>query len=173
MCTTYTTTGPVRGSCAHTHRTVGAARACIARDGAGVRKGHGESAYSDRRVVAVEDGVQRELTEQEADEEAPRYPSGPSGRSGRAKAPSPAQVVRVRALLARLAPHLAEASPVPAYGVAMLAAALGIPADPIGRVLSGRRGVSEETLAGWETRLAMTEAAFASQMSTRAPAWTP
>ena len=44
----WTTSGPVRGGCGHTHLTYAAAEACAARDNAAVKRGHGPSAYSDR-----------------------------------------------------------------------------------------------------------------------------
>ena len=48
--TTYTTWGEVRGCCCHSHRSYGAARACLDRDRQGCRS-HG--GYSDREVRAV------------------------------------------------------------------------------------------------------------------------
>jgi len=53
----YTTSGFVRGSCGHKHRTEKAAEACLARDQAGIRRAYPSTfpirAYSDRAVVAV------------------------------------------------------------------------------------------------------------------------
>ena len=48
--THYTTTGSVRGSCGHKHRSRELARACIARDHRGCEA---QGGYSDRRVVKV------------------------------------------------------------------------------------------------------------------------
>jgi len=53
----YTTTGSVRGSCGHVHRTFEAAEACIDRDAASIRAAYPSTfptqAYSDRRVVEI------------------------------------------------------------------------------------------------------------------------
>jgi len=43
----YTTSGPVRGSCGHYHRTIEAAVRCLERDRAGCRR---QGGYSDREV---------------------------------------------------------------------------------------------------------------------------
>lgn len=51
---TYTTEGPVRGTCGHRHRTPQAARRCAERDHRDVQRGHGPHAYSDRKVVRVD-----------------------------------------------------------------------------------------------------------------------
>lgn len=52
---TYTTTGPVRGTCGHRHRTIEAALLCCAKDRAAVRRAYPGDfparAYSDRIVV--------------------------------------------------------------------------------------------------------------------------
>lgn len=48
----YTTSGPVRGDCGHTHKTIQAAHACATRDARAVKRGNpGIGAYSDRDVV--------------------------------------------------------------------------------------------------------------------------
>ena len=44
----YTTTGPVRGSCGHRHRTLGGALRCLRRDVSGCRR---QGGYSDRRLL--------------------------------------------------------------------------------------------------------------------------
>lgn len=46
----YRTYGPVRGYCGHTHRTVDAAIACLARDQRGCER---QGGYSDRRIVSA------------------------------------------------------------------------------------------------------------------------
>jgi len=56
---TYTTKGPVRGSCGHNHRTIATACKCMQRDQSGCRS---QGGYSDREVVRA-DG--EELTEDE------------------------------------------------------------------------------------------------------------
>lgn len=55
----------VRGDCGHQHRTVAAAARCAAADDRSAKIGHGEHAYSDRTVIAVEDGRKRPLNEHE------------------------------------------------------------------------------------------------------------
>ena len=47
----YYTQGSVRGRCKHTHRTIGAALACIARDMSGCVS---QGGYSDREVVRAD-----------------------------------------------------------------------------------------------------------------------
>lgn len=47
----YTTSGPVRGTCGHTHATEEAAQACADRDNRGCAAGGG---YSDRAVEALD-----------------------------------------------------------------------------------------------------------------------
>lgn len=64
MPTVYTTTGPVRGSCGHRHRTPKAARACLDAD---VRDCKRAGGYSDRVLRAIEGGVLRALTQDEHD----------------------------------------------------------------------------------------------------------
>lgn len=63
MPTVYTTTGPVRGSCGHRHRTPKAALACLADDHRDCQRAGG---YSDRVLRAIEGGVLRPLTQDEA-----------------------------------------------------------------------------------------------------------
>lgn len=64
MRTVYTTTGPVRGSCGHRHRTPEAARACLDAD---IRDCKRAGGYSDRVLRAIEGGVLRALTQDERD----------------------------------------------------------------------------------------------------------
>lgn len=64
MATTYTCTGSVRGNCGHQHRTLSAAVRCNERDQDGC---HSQGGYSDRSILAVEDGRERRLTESEVD----------------------------------------------------------------------------------------------------------
>jgi len=66
MNTFYIAHGSVRGSCGHKHRTIDAAEACRGRD-AQLCHNLGGGAYSDRSVMAVEDGYRRPLTEEEAE----------------------------------------------------------------------------------------------------------
>ena len=61
----YTTKGSVRQSCNHKHRNIGTAVRCLLRDQVGCAKSGG---YSDRGIVAIEDGERRELTPAEHDE---------------------------------------------------------------------------------------------------------
>lgn len=53
----YTTSGPVRGSCGHHHRTEAAAQACCDRDAAAIRRTYPSTfptrVYSDRVVIAI------------------------------------------------------------------------------------------------------------------------
>jgi hypothetical protein len=65
MTTNYTTTGSVRGCCGHEHRTLAAADRCLHDDGDGCAS---QGGYSDRRIVAMEDGDRRELNESEWEE---------------------------------------------------------------------------------------------------------
>lgn len=65
--TTYTTSGSVRGTCGHQHHTVEAAAECMARDARACRS-LGGGAYSDRHVIAVVDGQERDLAEQERED---------------------------------------------------------------------------------------------------------
>lgn len=68
--TYYTTIGDVCGACEHRHRSAAAADACALRHHRAIRRGNVGSAYSDRRVVAVDDGRVRELDEHERDQVA-------------------------------------------------------------------------------------------------------
>ncbi len=54
----YATSGPVRGSCEHHHRTREAAAKCAARDQSGCES---QGGYSDRDVIRVENGVSERL----------------------------------------------------------------------------------------------------------------
>ena len=57
---TYTTRGPVRGSCGHRHITDSGAIRCLIRD----RKGcHAQGGYSDRDVYRDSDGARASLIE--------------------------------------------------------------------------------------------------------------
>lgn len=60
--TYYTTTGGVRGSCGHKHRTLVAAAKCISRDDSGCGS---QGGYSDRIIMAVERDEERELNDYE------------------------------------------------------------------------------------------------------------
>jgi len=62
MSTHYTTRGSVRGCCGHKHRTIEAANRCQRDDQRGCAS---QGGYSDRGIVPVEDGDERELTEAE------------------------------------------------------------------------------------------------------------
>lgn len=62
----YTTSGSVRGSCGHRHRTVAAATKCMRRDHEGCVS---QGGYSDRIILFVHvDGQSRTLTRYEASE---------------------------------------------------------------------------------------------------------
>lgn len=69
MTTYYIAKGSVRGSCGHKHKTAKAAYECCQSDAKGIAKNYPGSfptrAYSDRKVIAVEDGQERPLTEAE------------------------------------------------------------------------------------------------------------
>ena len=65
MATYYTTRGSVRQSRNHKHRNIGTAVHCLLRDQVGCAKFGG---YSDRAIIAIEDGERRELTPAEHDE---------------------------------------------------------------------------------------------------------
>lgn len=58
----FTCVGDVRGQCDTHHHTIGTARRCIQRDRDGCAS---QGGYSDREIVAIEDGQQRELTDVE------------------------------------------------------------------------------------------------------------
>lgn len=60
----FTTTGPVRGTCGHKHRSMKTAVECLKRD---IRGCASQGGYSDRRVVAIdEDGDTTELETSES-----------------------------------------------------------------------------------------------------------
>ena len=65
MTTTYTTTGSVRGSCGHKHRSIGAAVRCLLADQSGCTASRG---YSDRTVRVIDADGERTLTREEHDE---------------------------------------------------------------------------------------------------------
>jgi hypothetical protein len=67
-----------------------------------------------------------------------------SGPSGKHRPPTEDQCDRVSALVTKLFPL---GTPYPALA---LANAIGVHPDPVTRVLSGKRAVSEATVAGWE-----------------------
>mgnify|MGYP001580242713 FL=1 len=75
----YTTSGSVRGSCGHHHRTEAAAQACVERDQAGIRRAYPSTfptrSYSDRVVVAVhrDGGETRPIEEREDAEQDAAY----------------------------------------------------------------------------------------------------
>jgi len=60
MSTHYITWGSVRGDCGHRHQTPATAQKCCDQDQKGC-KGHGTGHYSDRFIMAVEDGMFRVL----------------------------------------------------------------------------------------------------------------
>lgn len=55
----YTTSGSVRGSCGHNHKTLGAAYDCLLRDRSGCRS---QGGYSDRRIFRVVNGELESIT---------------------------------------------------------------------------------------------------------------
>ena len=63
--TYYITKGPIGGSCEHQHRNIYYAYHCLRHDFLSAKK---EGLLSDRRVVAVQDGQERELYEHEINE---------------------------------------------------------------------------------------------------------
>lgn len=64
----YTCVGDVCGACDRKHRTSSAADECCSKHHRRITRGNpGGRAYSDRRPVAVENGVQRRLTDDEQD----------------------------------------------------------------------------------------------------------
>ena len=58
----YITKGPIRGACQHKHRTIDYAYHCLRHD---IRSAEKEGTRSDRRVLAVDKGQERELVEHE------------------------------------------------------------------------------------------------------------
>jgi hypothetical protein len=63
--THYITKGLLRGSCEHKHRNIYYAYHCLRHDFLSAEK---EGLLSDRRVVAIQDGQERELYEHEINE---------------------------------------------------------------------------------------------------------
>ena len=61
----YMTKGSIRGSCRHEHLTIYGEYSCLSQDSLLAQK---EGIGSDRRVLAVEDGRERELCEQEVNQ---------------------------------------------------------------------------------------------------------
>lgn len=61
----YQTIGDVRGCCGHKHRTIASAENCRRKDSQGCKS---QGGYSDRFVVAFENGERRALTLEENDE---------------------------------------------------------------------------------------------------------
>ena len=62
MSTHYSTHGSVRGCCGHKHRTIDAAQRCVQSDQSGCKS---QGGYSDRSVIVIEDGEERDLDEGE------------------------------------------------------------------------------------------------------------
>lgn len=62
----YTCSGPVRGNCNHSHKTLNGATRCLVRDRNACNKLGGGS-YSDREVVKYVDGSPYRLSEAEAE----------------------------------------------------------------------------------------------------------
>jgi len=58
----YITRGPIRGACEHRHRTIGYAYHCLRHD---IKSAENEGTFSDRRIYAVDNGLERELLEHE------------------------------------------------------------------------------------------------------------
>jgi len=58
----YTTVGNVRGSCGHHHQTIESAVRCMQRDQADCKR---QGGYSDRNLIALEDGRRVPLKEAE------------------------------------------------------------------------------------------------------------
>ncbi|MBP7069447.1 MAG: hypothetical protein KBA97_00045 [Methanothrix sp.] len=58
----YITKGPIRGACEHKHRNVDYAYHCLRHE---IRAAEKEGAISDRRILAVDSGLERELAERE------------------------------------------------------------------------------------------------------------
>ena len=54
--TTYTTKGSVRRCCGHEHKSLETARKCMTKD-QNLCHGLGGGSFSDRKIVAVEDGL--------------------------------------------------------------------------------------------------------------------
>ena len=58
----YITKGHIRGSCQHKHRTIDYAYHCLRHD---IQAAEKEGTCSDRRILAVDNGQERELVEHE------------------------------------------------------------------------------------------------------------
>jgi len=58
----YTCVADICGACDIKHRSPAAADRCCSKHHRQIQRGNTSGAYSDRRPVAVEDGVQRRLT---------------------------------------------------------------------------------------------------------------
>jgi len=58
----YITKGPIRGACEHKHRTVDYAYHCLRHD---IQAAEKDATSSDRRILAVDNGRERELVEHE------------------------------------------------------------------------------------------------------------
>jgi len=66
--TYYTCVADICGDCRVKHRSVQAADQCCSKHHRQIQRGNpGGGAYSDRVVVAVEDGIRRRLTDDEQD----------------------------------------------------------------------------------------------------------
>jgi len=66
--THYTCVGSVCGGCDIKHRSAAAADRCCSKHLGQIQRGNTSGAYSDRRPVAVENGIRRRLTDDEIDE---------------------------------------------------------------------------------------------------------
>lgn len=60
--TRYTLTGSVRGNCGHKHTTLSGAARCSVRDSDGCAS---QGGYSDRQLVVIENGSERDPDEEE------------------------------------------------------------------------------------------------------------
>ncbi len=58
----YITKGPIRGACEHKHRTIDYAYHCLRHD---IQAAEKEGTRPDRRILAVDNGQERELVEHE------------------------------------------------------------------------------------------------------------
>ena len=58
----YITKGPISGACEHKHRTIDYAYHCLRHD---IQAAEKEGVRSDRRILAVDNGRERELVEHE------------------------------------------------------------------------------------------------------------
>lgn len=73
-----------------------------------------------------------------------------SGPGGKPRRPTPDEIARVQALLARLYPPGTWPDGPPRGGPAELAKRVGAAAQTVRLVLTGKRAVSEATIAAWE-----------------------